>query len=558
MSISDDFSAGSIAAAWTPVTPNGSQITLGTSGDDAFVQLETPNGDFDIWDQNGGARLMQSVADEDLSIEARFLSTPTERFQMQGFLFEQDANNWVRLDTYSDGTNLRAFGAITVNGNSTAQFNVVLPTAAPFLRASRQGDLWTLEYSADGAAWTTAGSFTHAMSLTTAGLAAGNTGRAKGYVATVDYVQNTASPIQDEDGTITPPPNGAPVAIDDALSAEQDVALTIDVAADLLANDTDADLDPLSLAGLGTPSNGTLVDNQDGTLTYTPNPGFSGSDGFTYDVTDGTSTVTGTVTVTLAAPAQTVSIVADDFSDGVIDSAWTAVTPGSSTVQLATTGADGVIQLATPDGNYDIWNQNGGARLMQSVSDGDLSIEARFLSTPTERFQMQGFLFEQDANNWIRLDVYSDGKGLRAFGAVTVNGSSSAQFNVSLPTAAPFLRAGREGDVWTLEYSSDGTAWTTAGSFTHAMSLTSAGLSAGNTGKAKGFVAEIDYVQNTASPIQDEDGTITPPQNTPPVAVDDTLSAEQDVALTIDVAADLLANDTDVDLDALSLAGIGT
>ncbi|MEM9763686.1 MAG: Ig-like domain-containing protein, partial [Pseudomonadota bacterium] len=299
--VADDFSDGIIDPVWTAIAPGDSTIQLATTTSDGFIQLITPDGDFDIWDQNGGARLMQSVADGDLSIEAGFLSTPTERFQMQGFLFEEDANNWIRLDTYSDGNDLRAFGAITVNGNSSTQFNVVLPTAAPLLRASRQGDLWTLEYSTDGAAWTTAGSFTHVMSLTSAGLSSGNTGSAQGFVAAVDYVQNTASPIPDEDGTITPV-NQPPVAVDDDLTTEEDTSLSIDVTADLLANDSDVNEDPLNLTALGAPLNGTLIDNQDGTLTYTPNAGFTGQDSFTYDISDGFSTASATVTVLVGDP----------------------------------------------------------------------------------------------------------------------------------------------------------------------------------------------------------------------------------------------------------------
>ena len=31
--------------------------------------------------------------------------------QLQGFVIEQDAQNWIRLDTYFDGLGLRAFGA---------------------------------------------------------------------------------------------------------------------------------------------------------------------------------------------------------------------------------------------------------------------------------------------------------------------------------------------------------------------------------------------------------------------------------------------------------------
>jgi len=41
------------------------------------------------------------------------------------------------------------------------------------------------------------------------------------------------------------------------------------------------------------------VVNPDGTVTYTPAPGFAGIDSFTYTVSDGTDTATGTVSVTV-------------------------------------------------------------------------------------------------------------------------------------------------------------------------------------------------------------------------------------------------------------------
>ena len=72
-------------------------------------------------------------------------------------------------------------------------------------------------------------------------------------------------------------------------------------AAGVLANDTDADGDPLTATLLTGVSNGTLALNPDGAFTYTPDANFNGSDSFTYTVADGnggTSTATVTITVT--------------------------------------------------------------------------------------------------------------------------------------------------------------------------------------------------------------------------------------------------------------------
>lgn len=78
-------------------------------------------------------------------------------------------------------------------------------------------------------------------------------------------------------------PNQAPVLADDVLITPVNTPATIS----MLANDNDPDGDPLRLTGLGLPQQGTLAVNPDRTLTYTPKPGFAGTDGFTYTVADG-------------------------------------------------------------------------------------------------------------------------------------------------------------------------------------------------------------------------------------------------------------------------------
>jgi hypothetical protein len=53
------------------------------------------------------------------------------------------------------------------------------------------------------------------------------------------------------------------------------------------ANDTEPDGDPLTIASVTPSSNGSTAINADGTIRYTPNPGFSGTDSFSYQVADG-------------------------------------------------------------------------------------------------------------------------------------------------------------------------------------------------------------------------------------------------------------------------------
>lgn len=86
--------------------------------------------------------------------------------------------------------------------------------------------------------------------------------------------------------------NGAPTATADTATALEATAETIDV----LANDTDPDGDDLMITAVGTASNGS-VEIVDGEVVYTSDLGFSGQDSFTYTVSDGSNTATGTVTV---------------------------------------------------------------------------------------------------------------------------------------------------------------------------------------------------------------------------------------------------------------------
>ncbi len=89
-------------------------------------------------------------------------------------------------------------------------------------------------------------------------------------------------------------PNGAPVVLDDSSAA---VADGTGYLVDVLANDSDPNNDPLVITAVGAPAHGVAVD-LDLHVVYTPTLGFSGSDSFTYTVTDGNGGyATGLVTV---------------------------------------------------------------------------------------------------------------------------------------------------------------------------------------------------------------------------------------------------------------------
>lgn len=94
--------------------------------------------------------------------------------------------------------------------------------------------------------------------------------------------------------------NDAPVATDDAYSVNQDESLMVDEIAGILMNDADVDGDAISASLVSGPLHGSLSLDASGAFTYTPVPGYSGADSFTYQATDGLlNSNTAAVTITI-------------------------------------------------------------------------------------------------------------------------------------------------------------------------------------------------------------------------------------------------------------------
>ncbi|MEM7278328.1 MAG: Ig-like domain-containing protein [Pseudomonadota bacterium] len=96
-------------------------------------------------------------------------------------------------------------------------------------------------------------------------------------IYTSQYVMNDLSSCS---AVPVPPPNRAPVAFDQTVQTEEQTSVEITLSA------TDADGDTLSLSILTPPASGALVSNG-ADQTYTPNPGFTGTDTFEFVANDG-------------------------------------------------------------------------------------------------------------------------------------------------------------------------------------------------------------------------------------------------------------------------------
>ena len=90
--------------------------------------------------------------------------------------------------------------------------------------------------------------------------------------------------------------NDAPGAADDSASLDEDTFVIIPI----LSNDADIDGDELAVESTTQAENGTVTNNGDGTVTYTPSADYCGPDSFTYIVSDGALTDTATVTIDVA------------------------------------------------------------------------------------------------------------------------------------------------------------------------------------------------------------------------------------------------------------------
>ncbi|MGH9968876.1 MAG: Ig-like domain-containing protein [Pyrinomonadaceae bacterium] len=104
-------------------------------------------------------------------------------------------------------------------------------------------------------------------------------------------------------------PNRPPDAVDDSATTTRNTPVVINV----VANDSDPDLDPLTVTAVSDPPHGTATNNNNGTVTYRPDNGFIGSDSFTYTISDGRGGFdTATVRVTVNPPGNRPPDAVDD------------------------------------------------------------------------------------------------------------------------------------------------------------------------------------------------------------------------------------------------------
>jgi FtsP/CotA-like multicopper oxidase with cupredoxin domain len=226
-----------------------------------------------------------------LNLDGSFTYTPNSNFNgNDNFTYMINAvntNNSNTVDTSNTASVNVSIAAINdVPVASSDAFNVnansTLSVAAPGVLAN--------DTDVEGSALTAT-----LVSGTTNGILTFGTDGSFDYTPNAGTVSDSFSYVANDGGldsavttvniaVINDAPNEPPVARNDSLRISQNSTVTIEV----LANDYDVDgtLDVTSVVIVRPPDNGTAVASSDGTVTYTPNLNYRGSDVFRYTVDD--------------------------------------------------------------------------------------------------------------------------------------------------------------------------------------------------------------------------------------------------------------------------------
>jgi VCBS repeat-containing protein len=333
--------------------------------------------------------------------------------------------------------------------------------------------------------------------------------------------------------TITPV-NDPPVAVNDSYSTPKGAVLTVNATSGVLANDTDVDGNTLTAAVVSNPSHGTLALNANGSFTYTPAAGYSGSDSFTYHANDGTvNSNTATVSITVTFTDSPPVAVNDAYS-----------TPSGTALTVPAKGV--LANDSDPDGDALT------AAVVANPSHGSLTLvgTGAFTYTPAAGYTGADSFTYRANDGTLNSNVATVAINVTKVNTppVAVNDSYSTNEDTVLNVPAKGVLANdtdADGDALTAVFPTNPSHGTltlnTDGSFTYKPTLLYSGPDSftyrANDGAANSNPATVSI---TVVPV-----------NHAPVAVSDSYTTVENTPLTVP-AKGVLANDTDVDGDALT------
>lgn len=336
--------------------------------------------------------------------------------------------------------------------------------------------------------------------------------------------------------------NDAPVSANDSYTTATNTVLNVPVGTGVLANDSDADSDPLTATLVANASNGNVVLNPNGSFTYTPTAGFNGTDTFTYRANDGTTNGNlATVTITVGAAANSSPTAANDNYNLNEDQ------------MLTTVAANGVLF-----NDSDPENDTLTAVLVSNPSHGTvlLNPNGTFTYTPDANYNGTDSFTYQANDGTSNSNVATVTFTIAAVNDAANGGSDSYDLDEgdTLTVAAPGVLANDvdpEGSSLTANLVSNvqhGTLTLNSnGSFTYTPNALFNGTDS--------FTYSANDGSTNSTPI-----TVTlnvNSVNSAPVAVNNNYTVNEDATLTVPAVGGLLTNDTDADGDTLT-AGIVT
>ncbi|MBJ2124371.1 Ig-like domain-containing protein [Flavobacterium sp. IB48] len=175
------------------------------------------------------------------------------------------------------------------------------------------------------------------------------------------------------DSNLTLVPNSfkaTPIANNNSYSCIGNVGIDVDAAGGVLANDFSPDGTVLSVSLLTGATNGSVILNANGSFTYNPNAGYSGSDSFTYTLTSANGkTATATVNIAVTTPIIFVNSAAATAGNGTLATPYqtlNAITGSAAYPIFIYSGT--VTGLLTLNDNQKVIGQGASASLASILS----------------------------------------------------------------------------------------------------------------------------------------------------------------------------------------------
>jgi hypothetical protein len=166
---------------------------------------------------------------------------------------------------------------------------------------------------------------------------------------------------------------------------------------------------------------------------------------------------------------------------------WRLISPAGGWASMSN---DHLI-LNVPGGtNHDtIAPVNQAVRVMQAIGNYDFDVSIKLDSTlvASNEGTKEGLMAASDAAHFITFEVAADGTNVHLSVETVANGSATAVLdlaNFSQYQSPMYLRLSKVGSAYTAYYSTDGSNWVQATSFTYTRMLTSIGLFGSNYNKS--------------------------------------------------------------------------